>query len=329
MEWNPTDVEDKLHLQFKSEEMLRLALTDLSYAEQANEPETNNIRLEYLGRSVLELAIADYLYRFCPYLETGKCARLVEKLAGSDRLTSLWFHLDLGNTYPFLAASESRPLLRKQAQNPFEKTLRAVVGAIHRDRGYVQARNWLQKHLIAPLLEKHLKKITERKEPEKQLRWLGDLLLPAILDDHLFEMLPEVDVDLLCALRRALTTNAFQTTWAQHLTDADRERLLNPRGTKPVQMLLAQAFLDYSSENEKLAFRQARDWFVERFLDKEAILREAIVRLQARGVPQKWLVHNVLGYSSKDYHDGRDRLQEILTGKSAKQNAEEKQGEEE
>lgn len=314
MEWNPTDFETKISLQFKSEQLLRLALIDKSYAEQANEPETN-ARLDHLGRAVLDLAIADYLYTNCPYLETSKLTRLGEKLVEGDRLTNLWFSLGLGTTYPLLAASESRPHLRKQAHNPFEVSFRALIGAIHRDRGYVQARNWLQKHLIVPVLGKHVKQGRDRTDETKQARWLGEAVVRAILDDYLYASLPNVDVELLAKLQRALSTKEVQSTWEGKLTAADRERLPSEKATKPVQLLAARTFLDARQDNDKLAFRTTQAWFVEQFLDTEAILREAIVRLQAAGMPQKWIVANVLGYASKDYHAGRDRFQEILTGK--------------
>ena len=50
------------------------------------------------------------------------------------------------------------------------------------------------------------------------------------------------------------------------------------------------------------------NWFVERLLDEDEVLRRAIALLLEDGKPQKWIIRHVMGYESKDYHEGRERF---------------------
>jgi hypothetical protein len=59
-------------------------------------------------------------------------------------------------------------------------------------------------------------------------------------------------------------------------------------------------------------FSQTKTWFEENFVEKDEILEDTIRTLLRSGKPQKWIIRNVLGFSSKDYQAGRDRFYEIL-----------------
>ncbi|NJO20757.1 MAG: ribonuclease III family protein [Spirulinaceae cyanobacterium RM2_2_10] len=192
MTGNRPNIEDKIGLNFKHPEILFLALSHPSYAKLAGEPGITNERLDFLGATILELSITTYFYQYCPYLKVANWQGLLPKLTENERLTKLWFQLNLGNSYPFLDLEEERSSLRQKKNNPFVPATRALVAAIHCDRGFTQARNWLYKHLIAPMLAKHLKKIQKRVEPETQLRFIGRYLLPAIVTDYLYTLLPHV-----------------------------------------------------------------------------------------------------------------------------------------
>ena len=56
-------LEDKIGYIFNNKDLLLLALTHSSYANENNLPKTSyNERIEFLGDAVLELATSDYLY---------------------------------------------------------------------------------------------------------------------------------------------------------------------------------------------------------------------------------------------------------------------------
>jgi len=315
MEWNPESLESQIGVQFKYGDTLRLALTHRSYAEQIGEADQNNERLKFLGEAILNLIIADYLYQNCPYLEVSNFKGLRDKLIEGQRLTKLWYQLGLGEGYPFLGLTQERHRLRLQNHNPFEEGLIALVGAIHQDRGFTQARNWLVKHLIAPLLERHLKDKQERSSPNKQLRFLGDAVLKGIVADYLYSSLPNVKVGSLNELFKELTSKENQANSINQMTTEALTALNlgNEKGLgKSLKALLAAVYLNRSAENDKRGFAETENWFIEQFVDQDQVLKKAIHLLMEDGKSQKWIVRHVMGYESKDYHAGRDRFNQVM-----------------
>lgn len=313
MEWNPEPVEAKIGLQFKTRDTLYLALVHRSHALQISEPETNSDRLKFLGTAIFNLIVSDYLYRHCPYLEVGNLKALRDKLMEGERLTKLWFQLGLGDAYPVLGLGEQRHRLRQQPHNPFEEALLALVGAIHLDRGFSQARNWLIKYLIAPVLERHLKSVQERTSPNKQLKFLGDALLNAIAADYLYCQLPCVSEATLKDLHKEWVGKERQVAYTRQLTAEDLAVLKQPdEVTRDFKTLLGAVYLEHSAPEDKRGFKKTCEWFAERFVDGDEVLRRAIALLQEDGKSQKWIVRYVMGYESKDYHEGRDRFNAVI-----------------
>ena len=117
--WEPSRIENKIGINFKYDQTLRLALIHPSYAKLINEPEINNQRLTLLGESILNLVLADYIYSNFSHFQVGKQKALVSKLTESERLTKFWYDLELGESYPFLDLKEERHRLRVKQSNPF------------------------------------------------------------------------------------------------------------------------------------------------------------------------------------------------------------------
>jgi ribonuclease-3 len=320
VEWNPNPVETKIGINFKNSDILYLALSHRSYAQHINEPEANNERLEFLGTAILDMVVTDYLYHHCPYLEISNLKALRSKLMEGERLTQLWYQLGLGEAYPFLGLTEERHRLRQQSQNPFGAGLVALAGAIYLDRSFSQVQTWLTKHLIAPVLERHLKDIKERSSPDKQIKFLGDSLIKAIAASYLYCHLPCVSAERLKELHKELISKNRQVGYTSKLNSGDLTALnLGSIGDlgKSFEVLLAMVYLEHSTLEEKRAFKNTSTWFEERFLDGDEILRQAIALLLKDGKSQKWIVRHVMGYESKDYHAGRDHFNAVLEGEKA------------
>ena len=315
MEWNPSPVEDKIGIHFKNSDTLRLALIHQSYAQLINQPEQDNKRLQFLGEVIFNLVIADYLYHNLPYVDVGKFPALQDKILEGERLTKLWFQLQLGEAYPFLGLKQERYILRQRSKNPFSDALKALVGAINVDRGFSQTRNWLKKNLLAPLLEHHLKKNRKRVSADKQLNFLGEALFKAIVIDYLYRTLPYVSPSRLNSLSKKLITKKKQTEYINQLTTEDWN-LISPEheavSKKSFTILLASIYLQFTTNKSKSVFRKMSQWFVEKFIDQDEIFRQAIALLLKDGKPQKWIIRNVMGYESKHYQEGRDRFHELV-----------------
>jgi hypothetical protein len=76
-------------------------------------------------------------------------------------------------------------------------------------------------------------------------------------------------------------------------------------------------YLELSASDDKGGFSKTSNWFVERFLDEDEILRRAIALLLEDGKPQKWIIRHVMGYESKDYHEGRERFNAVIEGQKS------------
>ena len=321
MQWNSSLVQEKISLNFKNTDLLFLSLSDPSYGKQINQPDSDNQRLESLGENLLALIIIDYLYHHFPYLTLSKMTALQDKLLDKEKLTNLWFSLGLGESYPFLDVNQERHRLRVKTTNPFEKSLKALVAAIHVDRGFSHSYNWFNKHLIAPLLAKHQKDNLERVNPDKQLNILGSTLLKAVTFDYLYTLLPYVKPGQLKKLSKTLTSKKQQTEYLKKVTTEDWEIITTEQdkiSKKSFPSLFGAMFIHFDHENPKTRYRNSKKWFKENFIDEDEVLYDAISSLLRDGIPQKWIIREILGYKSKDYDRGRKRFHEIMDQSSDK-----------
>jgi ribonuclease III len=297
--WEPSQIENKIGINFKYDQTLRLALIHPSYAKLIDEPELNNQRLELLGETILNLVLVDYIYWNFSHFQVGKQKALVSKLTESERLTNLWFDLQLGEFYPFLDLKEERHRLRVKESNPFEQACKALIGAIFIDRGFSQTRNWLQKRLIVPLLKRYLKPELEHHPSDKQLQFFGDTLLQAVAIDHLYKKVH------LVSPSNYLESSA--TAWTKIFPEKSQP--------KSYKTLLTEIYLHFEGENSKSSLRQTSIYFAQNCLDDDQIMTQAIALLLKDGKPQKWIIHKVMNYANNQYNEGREKYYK-LTGES-------------
>ena len=321
MTWNASKIENKIGLRFKKNQLLKLALIHPSYAQQINQPDDDNERLAVLGKEILNLATINYLYHNCHYLSTKKWSQLQEKLISDEKLTKVWFNLGLGEAYPFLGLKDDRYTLRKKRNNPFDDALEALVGAIYLDRDFSQSQTWINKKLISPLLENHLKQNQERINPEKQLEFLGSTLLQTITVDAIYRYLPYINPKYITNLSKKIQSKTQQNNYFKKLSDDDWNLInidLKSYIKKSFKSFLAAVYLQYSLKTNKFLLRQTREWFFKKFIDEDELLKDAITLLLKDEKPQKWIIHNVMGYESKKYNEGRERFHELMDEKPIK-----------
>ncbi|WP_026549995.1 ribonuclease III [Arthrobacter sp. Br18] len=128
---------------------LRLALTHRSYAYEKGGIPTNE-RLEFLGDSVLGLAVTDALYRENPDLPEGDLAKRRSAVVSTRALAGVARGLGLGQ-YILLGQGEK---LTNGRDKPsiLADTMEAVIGAAYLSHGVDTARAMVMR-LIAPLLQ--------------------------------------------------------------------------------------------------------------------------------------------------------------------------------
>ena len=81
----------RIGYQFKSQERLLLALTHRSFGNQ------NNERLEFLGDSIVNMVIAEHLFRRFPKAREGQLSRLRARMVKGVTLAEIGREFDLGH----------------------------------------------------------------------------------------------------------------------------------------------------------------------------------------------------------------------------------------
>lgn len=138
------ELEKKAGVKFKDAELLREALTHKSHAMERNETVFNE-RLEFLGDSVLSIAVSEYLFKRFPSYDEGRLSKIKSQLVSRTSLVEWARDMDLGK-YLFISLSEESTGGRNRDSilaNAFE----ALIGAILLDAGFESARRFIVKHL--------------------------------------------------------------------------------------------------------------------------------------------------------------------------------------
>ncbi len=137
-----TKLESDLGISFENKEFLNLALMHKSYSsEQKFESYVNNERLEFLGDSVLSLAISTYLYKNFSTSHEGELSKLRSKLVSKENCYFWAKELGLG-TYLKLGVGEEKSKGRQRISN-LANVFEALIGAIYLDKGFQVAENFV------------------------------------------------------------------------------------------------------------------------------------------------------------------------------------------
>ena len=150
----------KIGYVFNQPELLRQALTHRSHSLPHNE------RLEFLGDSVLNCAVATLLFKHFPNLTEGNLSRVRANLVNQQSLADIAQRLELGKLVRFgegeiKSGGDRRPSILADA-------LEAVLGAIYLDGGFVASEKVITT-LYTPLLTE-LDAQTLGKDPKSLLQ---------------------------------------------------------------------------------------------------------------------------------------------------------------
>jgi ribonuclease-3 len=152
MSQNLAKLEQLLSYQFQNIELLERALTHRSWAYEKNPfGEEEEIRaqqnesLEFVGDSVLGLAVAEQLFNKHPDASEGDLSLMKHRLVSRGTLAKASQKIGLGEFLRVGRGEEKTGGRRKQAL--LADVLEAVIGAIFFDTGYIAARSFVQKVL--------------------------------------------------------------------------------------------------------------------------------------------------------------------------------------
>lgn len=156
-------LQDRLQHRFRNGALLERALTHRSFSSEHNE------RLEFLGDSVLNLAVAALLYERLGRLPEGDLSRVRASLVRQDTLHKLAADLGLPEVI-HLGEGEARSGGHKRP-SILADALEAVIGAVHLDAGYDAAEALV--HRLFRGVEINPAMAASTKDPKTELQeWL-------------------------------------------------------------------------------------------------------------------------------------------------------------
>jgi ribonuclease III len=145
------------------EELFVTALTHRSSSSR------NNERLEFLGDAVLNLLVAEHLYKHFPQADEGDLSRLRARVVSAEPLAQLAQQLALGDVLQLGGGELKTGGFRRQSI--LADALEAVIGAVFLDQGLDAARARVLP-LVAPLILQ-LPDPASLKDPKTRLQeWL-------------------------------------------------------------------------------------------------------------------------------------------------------------
>jgi len=165
-------LQGRLQHSFKDARLLQQAVTHRSFSAQHNE------RLEFLGDSVLNLAVASLLYARLGEVAEGDLSRMRANLVKQDTLHRIALTLDIAQALKLgegetRSGGRSRPSILADA-------LEALIGAVYLDAGYDAAQALV--HRLFGGLDISANMTAAAKDPKTELQeWLQGrkLRLPA------------------------------------------------------------------------------------------------------------------------------------------------------
>lgn len=149
-------LEENIGYHFKNKDLIKEALTHTSYSNEKrrsqskNKNSKNNERLEFLGDSVLSLAVTSFLFERLGNFTEGDLSRLRSTIVCEKSLKKAADTFDLGQAI-YLGKGEEQTGGR-QRESIIADAMEALIGAIYLDAGFEEANRFILKHM-GPIIE--------------------------------------------------------------------------------------------------------------------------------------------------------------------------------
>ncbi len=133
--------EKHAQIRFKRSDLLNLAFTHRSYANETHEDVDNNEKLEFLGDSVLGIVISEYLFKTLPDKAEGDLARIKSFVVSENSLAQIARKLRVDNYILIGKGEEYSGGRTKKAI--LADCMEAIIGAYYLDSGIKSVRNFI------------------------------------------------------------------------------------------------------------------------------------------------------------------------------------------
>jgi len=140
-------------IRFKSLELLNLAFSHRSYANEQGGAVDNNEKLEFFGDSVIGLVVSEYLLGVLADRTEGEMAKIKSFVVSEDSLAEIARALRLDN---FILIGRGEEFSGGRSKKTLmADTLEAIIGAYYLDSGFKAVHDFVQR-LLVPEIHKVL-----------------------------------------------------------------------------------------------------------------------------------------------------------------------------
>ncbi len=133
------------HISISNLELLNLAFTHRSYANETSEMVDNNERLEFLGDSVLGMCVADWLFRNLPAKAEGDFSKIKSVVVSEDSLAMIARKLHVDKYLLIGKGEENTGGRDKKAL--LADCMEALFAACYLDSGFEAAKSFVMRYL--------------------------------------------------------------------------------------------------------------------------------------------------------------------------------------
>ena len=140
---NLAEIEKNIEIFFDNKEIFLLSFIHRSYANEHKFVKEHNERLEFLGDTVLNFIVSDYLYKKLPNYSEGQLSYIRSILVNYVSCAKYYETLNLHN---YLLLGKGEKLLKRGKETIFADAFEAFIGALYLDKGFVGAKEFVLKN---------------------------------------------------------------------------------------------------------------------------------------------------------------------------------------
>ena len=135
----------------RNEDLFIQALLHRSFLQQPHNPDRSNERLEFLGDSILNLIVGEYLYHRFPRAEEGELTKMRSRLVNRKALAAYAKAIDLSRF--ILMSPSAAQSIGKGYETISADTYEALIAAIYLDLGYEAAKRFVENQVLVAVKE--------------------------------------------------------------------------------------------------------------------------------------------------------------------------------
>ncbi len=146
---NIKGLEQALQYRIRNADLFVQALVHRSYLQQTNQHGESNERLEFLGDSILNLIVGEYLYRHFPSADEGELTKVRSRLVNRKALVAYSKSVNLSKF--ILMSHSAQQSMGKGSDTIVADTYEAIIAAVYLDGGFDAAKKFVERQLVEAL----------------------------------------------------------------------------------------------------------------------------------------------------------------------------------